>query len=126
MCAAARPTRHWRQRDSLVAEATCSFGDAAMAREVSESYPLSVGLQLAQAPAAFARPMVQRKLCRPCFRVRPAGALLCPTTLADSCSATRHLLARSISKGRTTGAQATFKFHQSGGELHFHLPNPSC
>lgn len=33
-CAAARAASHWRQEDSLVAEATTSFGDASMAREV--------------------------------------------------------------------------------------------
>lgn len=42
------------------------------ALQVSDSYPLAVGLRLVQAPAAFARPMVQRKLFRPCFRVSSA------------------------------------------------------
>ncbi len=35
---AACPVSHWRQQDSLVAEATASFGDAAMAREVPHPF----------------------------------------------------------------------------------------
>lgn len=35
---------HWRQQDSLVAEATASFGDASMAREVPHPFVLSLNL----------------------------------------------------------------------------------
>jgi hypothetical protein len=37
--------------------------------QVNSAYPVAVSMRLVHAPAAFARPMVQRKLFRPSFKV---------------------------------------------------------
>lgn len=38
-------------------------------KQVNSAYPVAVSMRLVHAPAAFARPMVQRKLFRPSFKV---------------------------------------------------------
>ncbi|KAK9811757.1 hypothetical protein WJX72_009562 [[Myrmecia] bisecta] len=75
----ARCLKEWRQEESLLIEATQSFGDMTAPPQLNSGVPLAVSLKLLQAPAAFNRPMVQRKTFKPAFMVelelRYRGAL---------------------------------------------------
>lgn len=75
LCAtfAAQPAPEWRQQDSLLAKASVGFGQPHInnvAQHTDSALPQSASLRLVQAPAAFNRPIVQRKLFKPPFVVR--------------------------------------------------------
>ena len=67
---AAVPSTEWSARESLAAEAG-AMGDIDL-RQRGQDLPLGVTLRIISAPASFALPMVQRKLFKPAFLVRPA------------------------------------------------------
>ncbi|KAK9826496.1 hypothetical protein WJX81_006495 [Elliptochloris bilobata] len=69
----------WRQVDSLTAQ-TQAYGEAPHTQ--SGSGAVSLSLRIVQAPAAFALPMVQRKVFKPPFTVRLEVRHRGPLTLA--------------------------------------------
>ncbi|KAL3159675.1 hypothetical protein ABBQ38_010082 [Trebouxia sp. C0009 RCD-2024] len=63
----------WKQQDSLLAKASGGFGQphvSNLSQQSDSVLPQSASLRLVQAPAAFNRPIVQRKLFKPPFVVR--------------------------------------------------------
>ncbi|KAL3157642.1 hypothetical protein ABBQ32_012087 [Trebouxia sp. C0010 RCD-2024] len=63
----------WKQQDSLLAKASVGFGQprvSNLSQQSDSALPQSASLRLVQAPAAFNRPIVQRKLFKPPFVVR--------------------------------------------------------
>lgn len=70
---AAQLLPEWRQQDSLMANATAGCGKAHLgnvSQQTEPALPLSASLKILQAPAAYNRPIVQKKLFRPPFIVR--------------------------------------------------------
>ena len=62
----------WRQQDSLLAQASVGFGKphlGVVVQQVEAAHPLSASLKIVQAPAAYHRPIVQKKLFKPPFAV---------------------------------------------------------
>ena len=69
----------WRQQDSLLAQATVGFGKPHLGNIVQQmdmAQPLSASLKIVQAPAAYNRPIVQKKLFKPPFVVSLTQPLL--------------------------------------------------
>lgn len=62
----------WRGKDSFAAEAA-SFGEIDI-RARAEVMPVALSARIVAAPASFALPMVQRKVFKPPFTVRPPAA----------------------------------------------------
>mmetsp|Transcript_31429 Transcript_31429/g.89224 ORF Transcript_31429/g.89224 Transcript_31429/m.89224 type:complete len:678 (+) Transcript_31429:216-2249(+) len=67
--AAGHIVREWRQQDSCSAIAS-AFPHEEGRGTLSSDLPLSCTLKIIQAPAAYARPMVHKKVFRPAFKVR--------------------------------------------------------
>ena len=70
---AAQLLPEWRQQDSLLANATAGFGKphvSNMFQQTHSALPLSASLKIVQAPAAYNRPIVQKKFFKPSFIVR--------------------------------------------------------
>ena len=69
LAGAAHLLSEWRQADSFAPEAV-AFGEHAHLPPPSSALPMGVTLSIVTAPAAFALPMVQRKVFKPPFAVR--------------------------------------------------------
>ena len=70
---AAQLLPEWRQQDSHMANATAGCGTphlSSVSQQTEPALPLSASLKIVQAPAAYNRPIVQKKLFRPPFIVR--------------------------------------------------------
>ena len=70
---AAQLLPEWRQQDSLLANATAGFGKTHVSNIFQQAHPalpISASLKIVQAPAAYHRPIVQKKLFKPPFIVR--------------------------------------------------------
>lgn len=62
----------WKQQDGLVAQAAAGFGKPHLrhgVHQIDPAHPLSASLKIVQAPAAYNRPIVQKKLFKPPFVV---------------------------------------------------------
>lgn len=78
LCCAAQPVACWRQQDSLMGQGTFTRTIGGQRMQFSDpALPVSVSLTIIQAPAAYFRPIVQKKPFKPPFTVGLLSAC-CP------------------------------------------------
>lgn len=93
---AAQLLPEWKQQDSLLAKASVGFGQprvSNLSQQSDSALPQSASLRLVQAPAAFNRPIVQRKLFKPPFVVSTlpcSSQLSCFAFSAATLASTAH------------------------------------